>query len=341
MNRSWTVGLACLLALGSIPVRAGEAGYHVVKKIPLKGDTGWDYLTVDPAARRLYISHESQVLVLDADKLKTVGSVDGLNHCHGIAVAPEFHKGFITSGGDGTVVVFDTLTLKRLAVVKAEKDADGIQYDPTTKRVFTFNGDSGNSTVIDADSLKVVATVDLGGKPEMAAVGADGRLFDDLVDKDKVIELDAKTLKILHRWKTGPGEKPAGLAVDSAHDRLFVACRNQKLVVMDTKNGKVLQTLPIGERIDAEAFDPATGNIFTSNGEGTITVIHEDSPDKYQVTANVPTEKGARTMAYDPQTQRVFTDNADTLEVTPEPGQPKWHRKIVPGTFHLIVVGPE
>jgi len=174
----------------------------------------------------------------------------------------------------------------------------------------------------------------------MAAVGADGRLFDDLVDKDRVIELDAKTLKILHRWKTQPGEKPAGLAVDSAHGRLFVACRNQKLVVLDTENGKVIQTLPIGDHIDAEAFDPSTGNIFTSNGDGTLTVIHEDSPDKYQVTANVPTEKGARTMAYDPKTRRVFTDNADTLAVTPEPGQPKWHRKVVPGTFHLIVVAP-
>jgi DNA-binding beta-propeller fold protein YncE len=174
----------------------------------------------------------------------------------------------------------------------------------------------------------------------MAAVAAEGRLFDDLVDKDKVVELDTRTFKVLHRWKTSPGKNPAGLAVDSEHARLFVACRNQKLVVLNAVNGKVVQTLPIGERVDAEAFDPGTGNVFTSNGEGTLTVIHEDSPDEYRVVANVPTEKGARTMALDTQTGRVFTDNAETLATTPVPGDPKWHRKIVPGTFHLLVVGP-
>jgi YVTN family beta-propeller protein len=331
------------LVLGALGVQADNSasGYRILKKVSLKGNTGWDYLTVDAVARRLYVSHENQVLVLDADKLKKIGSLDGLDHCHGIAIAPEFHKGFITNGGDGTVVVFDTRTLKRLDVLKAEKDADGIQYDPATQRIFAFNGESGNSTVIDAETLKIISTVDLGGKPESAAVGSGERLFDDLVDKDQVVELDTKNLKILHRWSTQPGSKPAGLAMDVAHGRLFAACRNNNLVVLDSSDGHLVQTLPIGDRVDAAAFDPNTGNVFTSNGDGTLTVIHEDEPNQYRVVENVPTEKGARTMALDTKTGRVFSDTAETLQATPGPGEPKGRRKIVPGTFHLLVVGPK
>jgi YVTN family beta-propeller protein len=323
-------------------VQAGassKGGYQLLQKVSLKGDNGWDYLTMDVPARRLYVSHESQVLVLDADKLEVVGSIDHLDHCHGIAIVSDLRRGFITSGGDGKVVVFDTRTLKKVASVRAEKDADGILYDPSTKRVFSFNGDGGDATVIDADTLKVVATVVLGGKPEAAVADGEGRLYDDLVDKDQVVELDTKGLTVLRRLSTAPGTQPAGLAMDAEHGRLFVACRNKKLVVFDVKDGKRVQTLPIGDHVDAAAFDPATGNLFTSNGDGTLTVIHEDAPNKYRVVESVPTEKGARTMAYDGETGRVYTVTAETLPTTLVPGESKWHRAIVPGSFHLLVVG--
>jgi YVTN family beta-propeller protein len=324
-------------------VQAGASpkqAYHLLQKVSLRGDAGWDYLTMDVPARRLYVSHESQVLVLDADKLEVVGSIDRLDHCHGIALVEDLHRGFITSGGDGKVVVFDTRTLKKVASVRAEKDADGILYDPSTRRVFALNGDGGDATVIDAETLKIVATVVLGGKPEAAVVDGKGKFYDDLVDKDQVVELDAKGLKVLRWWSTAPGTQPAGLAMDIGHGRLFVACRNKKLVVLDVKDGKCVQTLPIGDHVDAAAFDPTTGNVFTSNGDGTLTVIHEVKPDKYRVVQEVMTEKGARTMAFDGGTGRVFTDTAETLPTTPVPGESKWHRKIVPGSFHLIVVGP-
>jgi len=335
------VCLSVLAATGLMAKDSVKSGYHILQPVYLKGDTGWDYLTVDAAARRLYVSHGDRVLVLDADNFDGAGEIGPLDHCHGIAIAPEFHRGFITSGGDGKVVVFDTRTLKRKAIVRVETGGDGILYDPWMKSVFSFNGDNGHATVIDAESMQVVTALDLGGKPEGAVVDGKGRMYVDLADKDQVVEINTANLTILRRLSTAPGKQPTGLAMDAQHGRLFVACRNQKLLVLDLENGKGIKTLPIGEHVDGAGFDPAAGNIFTSNGNGTLTVIHEDSPNKYHVVENSKTEEGARTMAFDEGTGRIITDTAEFLPSTNVSGEPKGRRKSVPGSFHLLVVGPQ
>jgi YVTN family beta-propeller protein len=333
------VSFLVLVPTGLMAKSPVKSGYHILQPVYLQGDAGWDDLTVDDEARRLYVSHGDKILVLDADNFYTVGEIDTLDHCHGIAIAPEFHRGFVTSGGDGKVVVFDTRTLKRKAVLGTEIGVDGILYDSMTKSIYAFNGESGHATVIDAESMQVVTTLALGGKPEGAAVDGKGRLYVDLEDKDQVVELNTAELTILRRLSTAPGKQPAGLAMDAQHGRLFVACRNQKLVVLDLENGKRIKTLPIGKGVDGAAFDSATGNLFTSNGDGTLTVIHEDAPNKYHVVENAKTEQGARTMVFDYGTGRIITDTAEILPSTPVPGESKQHRQFVPGSFHLLVVG--
>ena len=319
---------------------AGKSGYKILQKVQLPGDGGWDFLTVDSGNRRVYVTHNDSVQVLDADTLKLLGTVEKVMRPHGVVVLPELGKGYATSGDPGSVVVFDLKTLKRLAEIPASKDADVILYDAPSGKILTFNGDSENATVIDPATDKAVRTVDLKAKPEVALSNGNGLLFDNLEDKSEILKIDSKTMKVLASWPLAPGESPSGLSMDVKNNRLFSGCRNKTLVVMNAKNGKIVQTIPIGDHVDGTYFDPESATVFSSNGDGTLTVIHEDSPDQYTLVENVATEPGARTLAFDSKTGRVFMATAQREKpAAPTKEEPKPRGKVVPGSFHLLVVG--
>ncbi len=329
------------VSLGGV-IRAEDSpkGYKILQSVPLPGDGGWDFLTVDSENRRIYITHNNSVQVLDADSMKLVGTVENVPRPHGVVVLPRSGHGYITSGDPGSVVVFDLKTFKHVSEIPASKDADVILYDKVSGKVLTFNGDSKNSTVIDPATDKAVQTVDLEGAPEVAVPDGKGHLFDNLEDKSMILKIDSKTMKVTQRWPLAPGDSPSGLSMDVKNNRLFSGCRNKLLVVMNAENGKVVQALPIGEHVDGTCFDPESATVFSSNGDGTLTVIHEDSPDKYTVVENVKTEPGARTVAFDAKTGHLFLP---TAQMGPEPkpakDEPRPRRKPVPGSFHILVVG--
>jgi DNA-binding beta-propeller fold protein YncE len=334
--------LLMFLVVGASWVYADEGtkAFHILQQVKLPDEGGWDYLKMDSDARRLYITHETEVLVLDADTYKVIGKVEGIHGAHGIALAPELGKGFVTSGKSGTVVVFDLKTLKKISEITAQKDADAIVYDSATTQIFTFNGESENSTVIDAVTGKVVKTLDLGGSPEFAVADGHGHIFDCLEDKNVILEIDTQKLEIENKWPLSPAEKPSGIAMDVENNRLFIGCRNKLLAVMSAENGKVIKTLPIGDRIDATYFDPASGTVFNSCGDGTLSVVQENSADNYQVVENAKTQPDARTMAFDSQTGHVFLATADMgAAPAPKKDDPKPRRKMIPGTFKLLVLG--
>lgn len=334
------LGVLAGLAGAARAEEAGKGGYQILKEVRLDGDGGWDFLALDNQSRRLYVTHADRVQVLDADSLKLVGTVEGVKRPHGVVLLPELGKGYISSGDPGSIVVFDLKTLRKTAEIPSHKDTDVILYDQPSGRIFTFNGDSRDATVVDPAADKVVKFLDLGGAPEFAVSDGQGRLFDNLEDKSRVLRINSKTLKIEKSWDLKPGESPSGMAMDVKHHRLFIGCRNKKMVVMDARNGRVVQTLPIGEHVDATVFDPASGTVFNSCGDGTLSVIHEDSPDKYRVVEDAVTRPGARTMAFDPKTGFVFSATAKT-EPPPAPTKddPKPRRRIVPGTFEVLEIG--
>ncbi len=328
--------LASIIALG---VEPPATNYHLLKKINIGGEGGWDYLTFDSAARRLYLSHASRVVVVDVESGKTVGEIPNTNGVHGIALAPDLNRGFTSNGRDSTVTVFDMKTLQTLSQIKVGKNPDAIIYDPATRRVFTFNGASSDATAIDAKSGTVAGTIALNGKPEFAAADGRGMVYVNLEDKSEVVALDSRALAIKQRWPLAPGEEPSGMAMDKQSRRLFVACANQKMIVMNADNGHIVASVPIGKGVDAAAFDPNTKLAFSSNGDGTLTVIHEDSPDKFSVVENATTQKGARTMALDEKTHDVYLA---TAEFGPPPAataeRPRPRPSIVPGTFSVLVM---
>ena len=346
-HRLAPIALAVLAAVSlafprvSPAAEAGAGGYRVLQRVTLGGEGRWDYLTIDPEARRLYISRSSHVMVVDADSLKPVGDVPGTEGIHGIALVPDLSLGFTSNGASGTSTVFDRKTLGTVATVKVTgENPDAILYDPAAARVWTFNGRSGSATAIDAADRKVAGTVALGGRPEFATSDAAGHIYVNLEDKSEVVAIDAKTLAVLHRWPLAPCEEPSGMAIDRAHRRLFSGCRNRMMAVMDADSGKVVATVPIGAGVDANAFDPDSGLAFSSNGDGTLTVVHEDSPDRYTVLENVPTERGARTMALDPKTHRIYLVTAKFGPVpAPTAAEPHPRPPIEPGSFLLLVVG--
>jgi hypothetical protein len=320
--------------------QTSEAGYHLLKKVHLGGEGGWDYLTMDSAARRLYVSHSTHVMVLDADSLKVVGDIPDTPGVHGVALAPELGRGFASNGRTSTVTIFDLKTLAKLGEAKTGEGPDAILYDPVSKRVFTFNGHGNSSTAIDAASGDVAGTIPLGGQPEFAVADGEGHIFNNLEDKSEVVEIDSHALKILNRWPLAPCEGPSGMAMDGAHRLLFIGCHNQMMAVMDAASGRVMATVPIGRGVDANRFDAETGLAFSSNGDGTLTVVHEDAPDKFSVVENVTTEPGARTMALDMKTHKVFLVTAKfgpPPPPTPERPHP-WHT-VLPDTFELLVFG--
>ncbi len=334
--------LSCTAMLLGVGLAPGSAqSYHVANTYTLGGDGGWDYLALDTVGHRLFIARQNRVMVVDPDNGKLLAEIQGLNRAHGVAFAYEAGHGFATSGGDSSVLMFDLKTLHVLDHTTAAPDADAILYDPATKRVFTFNGDSHNASVIDATSGKKIGSIDLGAGPEFGVSGGDGKLYVNLEDKGAVAEIDAAAMKVTRQWSLAPCQSPTGLAIDRTHHRLFSGCRNQMMAISDATAGKLITTLPIGQGVDACRFDPGTQQAFASNGDGTLTVVHEDSPDKFTVVANVTTKRGARTMEVDLKTHRVFTATAD---FGPPPAhtadRPRPRPSIMPGTFALLVLDP-
>jgi YVTN family beta-propeller protein len=286
-------------------------GYHITKKISIAGEGSWDYLTVDEGARRLYVSHGTQVEVLDVDSGTVVGKIANTPGVHVIAVAPELGRGFVSDGQSSTVTIFDLKTLKTIAEVPTGKKPDAIIYDPATSRVFAFNGGSNSATAIQAADGKVAGTVDVGGGPEFAVADGAGYVYNNLEDESLVLKINARSLKVEQRWPTAPCASPSSVAMDRPNRRLFIGCRSKVIAVMNADTGQVITTLPIGDHVDATAFDADSRLIFNSNGEGTITVIHQDSPDKYSVVENVKTLPRAKTMALDPKTHQLFLSTAE------------------------------
>ena len=333
-------GVLSLLVL--LAASAPAADLHVIKKLPVAGDGGWDYLSFDSGAHRLYISRGTRVLVVDVDKGTQVGEIPNTSGVHGIALAPALNRGFTSNGRANTVTPFDLNTLAADRPIDVGKGPDAIIYDPATRRVFTFNGGSSDTTAIDAASEKVVGSVDLGGRPEFAAADGRGHVYCNIEDKSEIVQLDARALKVLNRWPLAPGEEPSGLAIDARHHRLFATCHNKMMVVMDSDNGHVIATPAIGNGTDAAAFDPGTGMAFSSNGDGTLTVVQEKDPNTFEVVQNVATERGARTMALDPKRHTIYLC---TAKIDPNPpanptnGQQRRFRAYLPGSFEVIVVG--
>jgi DNA-binding beta-propeller fold protein YncE len=318
------------------------AQYHVIRRIPVGGEGGWDYLTADSDGRRLYVSRGTRVVVLDLDSGETVGEIPNTQGVHGVALVPDLHRGFTSNGRSSTITVFDTKTRAVLGEVKATgENPDAILYDPASRRVFTFNGGGKNATAIDAATQAVAATVDLGGKPETGVSDGKGRVLVNVEDTNEVVAIDSKGLKVLGRWPLAPCEEPTGMAFDSAHRRLFIGCHNKKMMVLDSDNGHVVATIPIGEGVDANAFDAKSALAFASCGDGTLTVAHEDSPESFRVVENVSTQRGARTMALDEKTHRIYLATADFgPPPAPTADRPNPRPSIVPGSFTILVVGP-
>lgn len=332
--------------LGAFSLAAATTGYHLLKKYKFgaaKGSTReyFDYITVDSSARRVYVSHGTEIKVLNADSGALIGNITGLKQDHGVAVAHEFNRGFISDGGQGKVIIFDLKTLKLTGEAKADNDADCVVYDPSSKRVFAMNGDPHSATVIDAKSGAVVKTIELGGGPEFAVADGEGTVYVNMEDTNEVVAIDSHTLTIKSRWPVAAAGGPTALAMDIKHGRLFSAGRNpQFLVVMDASNGKVIQSFPISGGVDAAAYDPETGLVFASTRDGMIHIFHEDSPDKFSEVETVTTEFGAKTMGLDTQTHKLFLDTAEfSPPGAPSAGQPNPRRTAVPGTFHVLVYG--
>ena len=317
---------------------AGPSGYHLLKKVKLGGSGGWDYLEVDPATHRLFISRATHVIVVDPDNGKVLGDIPDTQGVHGIALANEFNRGFTTNGRSSSSTIFDLASLKPTGDAKTEKDPDAVIYDPFSKRVFTFNGDANSSTVIDAASGKVVGTVALGGGPEFAATDSRGQIFVNLEDKSSLVKFDAKSLKVENTWPLAPCESPSGLAIDAENEILVVGCHNKLMAFVDGNTGKVIGTVPIGQGVDANRFDPLTHFAFASCGDGTLTIAHEDSPTKFSLVEKIDTQRGARTMALDYANHNVYLVTAD---FGPAPAatadNPHPRPAIIPDTFTLLI----
>jgi DNA-binding beta-propeller fold protein YncE len=341
--------LACasFLILGAFAFAGPPAAsYHLLKTIPLKAAPGggeyFDYITFDAPSRRVYVSHGTEVVVLDADKSSVVGTIGGLQRCHGVILIDELGKGFITDGDAQKVVIFDSKTLKVTGEIKTNQpDTDSLIYDPATKRIFTFNGNSKNTTVIDPFKEMVVKTIDLGGAVEFPAVDGKGMIYDNNEEKNDVVAIDTRTLTIKARWPVAPAGTPVALAMDRQHRRLFSAGRGpQMLVMMDADSGKILQSFPIGVGVDATIYEPETGMVFVSTRDGMIHVFHEDSPDKLSPVETVKTEYGAKTMALDPKTHNLYVSTSDfDPPAAPTEKQPNPLPRAKPGNFRLLVYG--
>lgn len=330
-----TTLLACAAALTLSGAAQASPGYHLVKSVTLGGDTFWDAITLDAPNHHLFITHGDHVLVVDSRSYAVAGDIGSLKGVHQVAVADKLGKGFVTQGGADSVAVFDPKTLAVTGTIKVGSKPDGIVYDPVSRRVFTLNAGSKDATAIDVASGTVDGTMPLGGKPEFAVADGRGHVYDNIEDTSEIVEIDAKTMEVTKRWSLAPCTEPSGIAIDKAHRILFAACDNEMMAALDIAKGKVVATVPTGKRSDGAAFDPSSRTVFIPDGEGKLTVIHQDAPDKYRLIENVPTQLGARTIEIDAATHSVFTVTAD---LTPDPGQHPPY-KMSPGSFRLLVYG--
>ncbi len=323
------------------PAAGGSSGYHLIKKIKLGGEGFWDYVAFDSPTRRLFISRGTKVVVLDVDTEKVVGEIPNTAGVHGIALAPDLGRGFTSNGAAGTVTIFDLKTLQVIGQAKAGTNPDAILYDFASKRVFAMNGRSGDSTAIDGATGNVAGTIPIGGKLEFGVADGEGHVYVNVEDKSEEVQIDSKNLTVTARWTLAPCKGPSGLAIDTKHRRLFAGCDNKMMAVVDADTGKVIATPAIGDGVDANQFDPETSFTFASNGgSGTLTVVHEDSPDKFSVVEDLPTQVGARKMALDPKTHEVYLVTA-TFGPRPEPtaSNPRPFPTLVPDSFVVLVFG--
>src|ERR1700692_589731 len=336
--RYFLSSLTLLVAVAALA--APGPGYKVVNTYKVGGEGGWDYLTADSAARRLYISRATHVIVLDLDSGRSVGGIADTPGVHGIAIAPELGRGFTSNGRENTVSIFDLKTLATSSKVKVGENPDAILYNPAHKRVFTFTGRSQDSPVIDATNGKVLGTIKLDGDPEFAASDSKGGLWVNIEDKSELVSLDPNKLEIKSKWPLAPCTEPTGLSLDKKNRRLFVGCDNKMMAVVDADSGKVLATPAIGEGVDATAFDAETGLAFAScGGDGMLTVVKEESPDKFSVVENVPTQAGARTMALDSKTHNVYLVTAKFgPPPAPTADNPHPRRSILPDSFVVLAL---
>jgi hypothetical protein len=321
---------------------AAYSGYRVHRTIAVGGDGGWDYLAFDSAARRLYVTRSTRVIVIDPDSGKVVGEIPNLSGVHGVALAPDLGRGFISNGRSDAVTVFDPKSLKVLSELKSTgQNPDAILYDPASHRVFAFNGRSASATVFEAASGKVAATVPLGGRPEFAASDGRGKVFVNIEDKNELVAIDAAKLTVAQRWPLPGCEEPSGLAIDAAHHRLIVGCGNETALIVDSAGGRAVAKLPIGKGVDATGFDPGVGLGYASCGDGTLTVMSEETPDLWRVAAKAATRQGARTMAVDEKTHEVYLATAEFgPRPAPTAAEPHPRPPMVPGSFVILVVGP-
>jgi hypothetical protein len=331
--------MVVLALFGVAALASPPSGYRLIKTVPLGTGAGngeyFDYITVDADARRVYIAHGFEVKVLDADNFSVVGSITGFQRCHGVALVPDLGKGFITDGDAAQVAVFDIKTLKITNQIKTQPDTDSITYDPASKLVFTFNGDSKNSSVIDPAKETVIKTIDMGGAVEQPVANGDGMLYDNNEETNEVVAVDTKSLTVKTRWSVKPAGEPVAISMDRVHRRLFSGGRGPAmLVMMNADNGKIIQSYPIGAGADANAYDPATGFVFTSTRAGILHIFHEDSPDKLSKVEEIKTEYGAKTMGLDPKTHNLFLVTSDFGAA-----DAKGKRSAVKGTGRVLIYG--
>jgi len=331
--------IALVLTLAGLSLIAqSSTSYRVTHTYALGGDGSWDYIVPDPPSHRVFIARQNRVMVVDEDTGKLLGEVTGIQGAHGTALAEATGHGFATSGNDQSVVMFDLKTFKALGRIPAAEDADAILFDSASNRVFTLNGDAHSSTVIDPAAGKAITNIPLGGKPEYGASAGDGKVYANLTDTSEVVEIDAKTATVARRWSTAPCKQPVAMALDTAHHRLFSGCRSGVMAVSDYQSGKVVATIPIGSGVDGAGFDSAAGNAFASNADGTLTVIHQDSPDQYHVVENVQTPTASRNMGLDPTNHRIFIVSA---KFGPAPPGGRGRGPVLPESFRLITIERE
>lgn len=334
MQRHALFFLIVAAAALSVQILTAQAtSWKVTHTFMTGGDGSWDYVVPDPPNHRVFIGRQNRVMVVDENDGKLLGEVTGIMGAHGTAIATPSGHGFATSGNDQSVVMFDLKTFKTLGRIPAAEDADAVIYDAPSNRVFTFNGDAHSSTVIDPVAGTRITNLDLGGKPEYGASAGDGKVYANLTDVSEVVEIDARTATVARRWSTGACKQPVSMAVDTAHHRLFSGCRSGVMAISDYQNGKVVTTVPIGMGVDGAGYDAASANAFASNADGTLTVIHQDSPDQYHVLETVQTQQGSRNMGLDPTNHKIFL--AAGKFGAAAPGR---RGQVLPGTFEVLVV---
>jgi len=331
--------LLSLLASSSLAAQT----YQITHTYNIGGEGGWDYIIPDPPNHRLFIARQNRVSVVDMNNGQLIAEIPGIKGAHGTALVSDIGRGFATSGNDSSILMFDAKSYKGLLKIRAGEDADAIIYDPASKHVFSFNGDANTSTVVDPRRGTVISNIALGGKPEYGQSSRDGMVYVNIEDSSQIVEIDTKTNTVTRRWSLAPCKNPSALAIDIRHERLFSACRSGVLAVSDYKKGVVVATVPIGPGVDGAGWDPGLRNVFTSNGgDGTLTVVHQDSPNKYHVVENVPTGERARNMGIDPATHRIYLVTANFGPVLAESTatNPRRRPPMLPGTFSVIVVEP-